>query len=178
MRYFNMFDPTAFDNIKVVLEGALYDLDLEGQICIVDRNDIVNVAKLSRQSEMTIKKNRDSKSSCTVVLRADISNLAAELHPKLQSEKDAGCHFKMVFSILEQRSFDIRILEVLQSIWGKDREYHCKIISDPLQDQSGNKVEVEVNFKRLIYEEQMEDLTVLADVILQSLDKLELDVKH
>lgn len=178
MRYICMFDPTAFDNIKVVFEGAVYDLDLAGQLCVIDRNDILNVAKLSRQLEMTVKKNRDSKNSCTVVLRSDISNLAAELHPKLQSPKDAGCHFKMVFSILDQRSFDIRMLEVLQSIWGKDREYHSKIISDPIQHQSSNKIEIEVNFKRLIYEEQMEDLTELADFILQSLDKLELDVKH
>ncbi|MCM3599874.1 hypothetical protein M3175_03960 [Robertmurraya korlensis] len=170
-----MFDPTAFDNIKFVLEGALYDLDLDGQICVMDRNDMINVAKLSRQLEMTIKKNRNSKSSCTVVLRADITNLAAELHPKLQSEKEAGCHIKMVFLIPEQRSFNMKILEDLQSIWGNDREYHCKIISDPLQDQSPNKIEIEVIFKRLIYEEQIEDLTVLADVILQSLDKLELD---
>lgn len=178
MRYYSMFDPTAFDNIKVVLEGALYDLDLAGQICVIDRNDIVNVAKLSRQLEMTVKKNRDSKSSCTVVLRADISNLAAELHPKLQTEKEAGSHFKMVFSIPEQRSFNIRVLEVLQSVWGKDREYRCKITSDPLQEQSHNNIEIEIIFKRLIYEEQIEDLTVLVDVILQSLDKLELEVKN
>ena len=173
-----MYDPTAFDNIKVVLEGALYDLDLEGQLCVIDRNDIVNVAKLSRQLEMTVKKNRDNKSSCTVFLRADITNLAAELHPKLQSDKEAGCQIRMVFLIPDQRTFNIKILEVLQSIWGKDREYHCKIISDPLQDQSQNKIEIEVIFKRLVYEEQIEDLTVLADVILQSLDKLEPDGKH
>lgn len=172
-----MFDPTAFDNIKVVLEGALYDLDLDGQICVVDRNDIVNVAKLSRQLEMTIKRNRSSKGSCTVVLRADITNLAAELHPKLQSDQKAGCHIKMVFLISDQRSFNIKVLEVLQSIWGKDREYLCRMISDPFQDQSRNQIEIEVIFKRLIYEDQIEDLTLLAEVVLQSLDKLELDEK-
>lgn len=170
-----MFDPTAFDNIKVILEGALYDLDLAGHLCITDRNDIVNVAKLSRQLEMTAKKSRDSKISCTVVLRADITNLAAELHPMLQSEIEAGCHFKMVFTILEQRTFDIRTLEILQSIWGENREYHCKVISDPLLDKAGNILEIEVHFKRLIYEEQIEDLTVLADFILQSLENLVLE---
>jgi hypothetical protein len=172
-----MFDPTAFDNVKVVLEGALYDLDLAGQLCITDRNDVVNMAKLSRQFEITAKKRIESKISCTVFLRADITNLAAELHPMLQSEKEAGCHFKMVYSILEQSTFDIRTLEVLQSIWGKDREYHCKVISDPLQDKAGNIIDIEVHFKRLIYEEQIEDLTVLADFILQSLENLVQDFR-
>jgi hypothetical protein len=41
-----MFDPTAFDNMKVVLEGALYDLDIMGEIIITDRNDLFNTAKM------------------------------------------------------------------------------------------------------------------------------------
>ena len=32
-----MFDPTIYDNIKVVLEGAVYDLDLEGKIIITTK---------------------------------------------------------------------------------------------------------------------------------------------
>lgn len=36
-----MFDPTAFDNMKVVIEGAIYDLDLDGEISIIDRNDLL-----------------------------------------------------------------------------------------------------------------------------------------
>jgi hypothetical protein len=35
-----MFDPTAYDNKKVVTEGAAYDLDLEGQIRVVDRKTL------------------------------------------------------------------------------------------------------------------------------------------
>ena len=48
-----MFDPTAFENIKVVLEGAVYDLDLNGEIIIIDRNDLINTAKLSRKYELS-----------------------------------------------------------------------------------------------------------------------------
>ena len=49
-----MFDPTAFENIRVVLEGIFYDKDLEGSIMIIDRNDIMNTAKLSRTYELSV----------------------------------------------------------------------------------------------------------------------------
>ena len=45
----SLFDPTAFDNMKVVLEGAVYDRDLFGDILIVSRDDLVNLATLSRK---------------------------------------------------------------------------------------------------------------------------------
>ena len=43
-----MFDPTIYDNLKVVLEGEIYDRDLAGAIQIVDRSDIVDLAIMSR----------------------------------------------------------------------------------------------------------------------------------
>ncbi|QNG61538.1 hypothetical protein H4O14_08705 [Bacillus sp. PAMC26568] len=41
-----MFDPTAFDNLKVVLEGEIYDADLEGIIEVIKRKDIVDLQQL------------------------------------------------------------------------------------------------------------------------------------
>ncbi len=48
----SLFDPTAFDNMKVVLEGAVYDRDILGDILVVKRDDLVNLATLSRQFMM------------------------------------------------------------------------------------------------------------------------------
>lgn len=50
-----MFDPTAFDNMKVVIEGALYDLDICGEIVITDRNDSFNMAKMSRTFDISFR---------------------------------------------------------------------------------------------------------------------------
>lgn len=36
-----MFDPTAFDNLKVIVEGAVYDFDLHGDILVTDRKDMI-----------------------------------------------------------------------------------------------------------------------------------------
>ncbi|MCV9888442.1 hypothetical protein [Metabacillus halosaccharovorans] len=44
-----MFDPTVFDNLKVVIEGYIYDMDIDEQISVTDRSDIIDLAKMSRQ---------------------------------------------------------------------------------------------------------------------------------
>ena len=51
-----MFDPTIFDNLKVVAEGAVYDLDLQGEILITNRIDQVDLATLSRYYAITFRK--------------------------------------------------------------------------------------------------------------------------
>ncbi|SID87142.1 Uncharacterised protein [Mycobacteroides abscessus subsp. abscessus] len=50
---FSLFDPTAYENMKIVMEGLLYDKDLAGQISIIDRNELINTAKLSRTFEIS-----------------------------------------------------------------------------------------------------------------------------
>lgn len=58
-----MFDPTAFENLKIVIEGAVYDRDFSGEILVTDRNDIINLAKLERRFEISFvdKVNRGKK---------------------------------------------------------------------------------------------------------------------
>ena len=55
-----LFDPTAFENIKVVIEGEIYDRDLSGEIFVTDRNDWFNSAKLSRKYEISFGLDRKS----------------------------------------------------------------------------------------------------------------------
>src|SRR5689334_1471885 len=97
-----MFDPTAFENMKVVLEGAVYDLDLNGDITIIDRNDFINTAKLSRKYELKFKPENFSKVTASIVLEAELENLAAELLPVSLSEQKAGCRIRLFFSFEHQ----------------------------------------------------------------------------
>lgn len=53
-----MFDPTAFDNLKVIVEGAVYDFDLHGDILVTDRKDMMDLASLSRIYHIFISVNR------------------------------------------------------------------------------------------------------------------------
>lgn len=43
-----MYHPSVYDNLKVVLEGAIYDLDFSGEIEIVNRKDLLDHAIMER----------------------------------------------------------------------------------------------------------------------------------
>ncbi|MCZ8521754.1 MULTISPECIES: hypothetical protein [Paenibacillus] len=51
-----MFDPTIYDNLKVVLEGAFYDLDAEGAFLITGREDLVDLASYSRTFRLEVRR--------------------------------------------------------------------------------------------------------------------------
>src|SRR4051794_1954411 len=108
-----MFDPTAFDNMKVVIEGALYDLDLSGQIIIIDRNDVVNIAKMSRSFDVYFTL-PESEVTAMIEIKSDLINLAAELLPDSHAEKQSGCYMKLQF--IHQGITDDKPLKKIQSI--------------------------------------------------------------
>ena len=46
--------PTAYDNLKTILEGCIYDFEIQGILKIVSRNDRVDLANLSRSFQMGV----------------------------------------------------------------------------------------------------------------------------
>jgi hypothetical protein len=171
-----MFDPTAFDNIKVVLEGALYDMDLEGAIRITDRNDLLNTAKMSRRFELEFELAEDSLSQITaqIILEAQLTHLAAELLPGCQSEKLAGCLLYLSFYMKQaERSRDyLRIEQVVQEIWGGNREITMIEQINPLSPHPEQTTIVEIKFGRLITEDQMNDLVDMTEYMIKTLECL------
>jgi hypothetical protein len=73
-----MFDPTVYDNLKVVLEGSAYDLDLSGDIEISDRSDLIDLAKLSRAYTVALKKPK-SDIEGLIILATDADSWTAEI---------------------------------------------------------------------------------------------------
>lgn len=74
-----MFDPTIYDNIKVVLEGAVYDLDLDGKILITRREDLVDLSSMSRTYAIEFARKMDKPSKAEINLHVHLSDLAAEI---------------------------------------------------------------------------------------------------
>lgn len=74
-----MFDPTIYDNIKVVLEGAVYDLDLDGKILITRREDLVDLSSMSRTYAIEFARKIDKPSLAEINLQVHLSDLAAEI---------------------------------------------------------------------------------------------------
>ncbi|MCR8641353.1 hypothetical protein NV379_01670 [Paenibacillus sp. N1-5-1-14] len=75
-----MFDPTIFDNLKVVLEGAVYDLDLEGTILVTSRQDYVDLSSMSRTYEIGFAmKGEKPVAFAELSLHASLKDLSAEI---------------------------------------------------------------------------------------------------
>ncbi len=168
-----MFDPTAFENMKVVIEGELYDRDLSGEIRIEDRNDIFNSAKLSRKYEITFTDQLED-ITCTFIMEADLANLAAELLPTIHSNKLAGSHISIKFTFMQEESMAIfqKIERTLKEIWGAERMIKQLIIRDPLSNKSMITNETTIIFNRLVYEDQVDDIIAMVDYMNASLAKL------
>lgn len=174
-----MFDPTAFDNMKVVLEGAVYDHDFYGDITVTNRQDIVNLANLSRQfsMEMELKSHQSDIPVVGVVsLSANLENLSAELLPN-QSPFNEGSTIIVVLRMASQLEGILggQLLSVIEGVWGNSR--HIEMVNSTYHNNKNGDIsyttECKISFGRLIKEEQMDDLTEMLDALIESLKKLD-----
>ncbi|KOP83146.1 hypothetical protein AMS60_12095 [Bacillus sp. FJAT-21945] len=169
-----MFDPTAFENMKVVIDGAIYDVDLSGGITIIDRNDLLNSAKLSRKYEVTFTSQADNRVACTFMMEAGLENLAAELLPSAQSEILAGCQLFVKFTFMHpnEHYYFQTIERCLKDIWGPERTISQSAFFNPFDEDNTIKNEAIISFNRLVYEDQMDDILEMVNYMIISLERL------
>lgn len=169
-----MFDPTAFENMKVVVDGAIYDEDLSGSIKIIDRNDFLNTAKLSRKYEVSFTSQADNSVVCSFIMEAGLENLAAELLPTAHSEFLSGCQLFVKFSFIHpnERSYFQAIERCLKNIWGPERTISQSACFNPFDEGNMIKNETIILFNRLVYEDQMDDILAMVEYMIVSLEKL------
>lgn len=168
-----MFDPTVFDNLKVAIENAVYDLDnLDSRIEITQRIDRLEMSVMSREFGIQFRLREHPGVTAEVRLKADLSNLAAEI---LEMEDQIpGCRLLLRFEmeIHEIETQCSRIEDILAQIWKPDLR--------PVQTLSliyGEKAStyhnrVELRFSRQINEDQMQDIPELLEHILLTLVEL------
>lgn len=172
-----VFDPTAFDNMKVVIEGSLYDMDISGEIVITDRNDIMNMAKLSRRFDICFKlpESKGIPVSAKIEMESHLTNLAAELLPGTPTENQGGCYVRLYFLIeqTEKEEEYNRIQKIFVDIWGETRKIYQSVQFNPLQNGTKKRNVVTVEFDRLISEDQMDDLVEMTDFMITTLRHLQ-----
>ncbi|WP_034301038.1 hypothetical protein [Bacillus cihuensis] len=175
-----VFDPTAFDNMKVIVEGAVYDRDLDGDILVTNRMDLVNLADLSREFviEMKLKHTcAKRKISAGITLISKLENLSAELLPKSNYESASGSILKVMVAIQDKLD-EIQtkqVMNVLTHIWGETRLIE-KTDSETINNQEKQvfyTTKYTFSFGRLIKEEQIDDLVEIIDYVIETLEKLE-----
>jgi hypothetical protein len=163
-----MFDPTVFDNLKVIIEGAIYDLDLDGELQVVNRRDLVDLATMSRQFSMDIAVS--PKMLGRVELSSNLENISGELLKRLDRP---GCSVTVSFfqevkrsSIINERLEQWK--KEIQDIWGESwgMELSSTETLDPKQPL---KLSATIRFNRLFYEDNIDDLQELLPYVISTL---------
>lgn len=129
-----MFDPTIYENLKVVLEGAVYDLDLDNEIIVTKREDLVNLADMSRTYKIAFQFEQTDATTVEIVLSSSLNDFAME---KIDNnEQNAGCTIEINFytkvlncTMIENELKKIwnnqpKITQTLHSIYGKKEEWN------------------------------------------------------
>ncbi|WP_064091382.1 hypothetical protein [Rossellomorea aquimaris] len=161
-----MFDPTAFDNLKVVLEGAVYDQDLTGEIEIIDRKDLFDFAHYERcyQIQYCLPQNRNV--SIILQLKANMGHFLAER--KMMTDKNkAGAEIKIIYIGSETLSNERSTLE---ETWGMDKSWEWRKVESTLHP---SKVEGVLTFNRVITEEMVDDLFQMISFSVKTLGEMD-----
>ncbi|MFA2809881.1 hypothetical protein [Bacillus mycoides] len=165
-----MFDPTAFENLKVIVEGAVYDFDLHGDILVTDRKDVMDLASLSRMYSISFQLTETFKTmvEATFSLSVDAKNLSGEILEVPQFIP--GCEMQLEFSFeMEQPEIGCEEIEtLLHSIWGKERMITQKISYEYNKQAISYHNKVEVLFQKSITEDHVDDLIAVISHMIET----------
>ncbi|TDL34793.1 hypothetical protein E2R51_03475 [Jeotgalibacillus sp. S-D1] len=162
-----MFDPTAFDNLKTVLEGTIYDRDLDGTISITNRSDYVDIATLSRSYSISFH-TANKEIEAEMSLKSDLKKLAVELLPGQEENEFAGSIISIIFR-KKGSSWDVKELNIFNEQWGKERCYELRTISSNLHP---TYCEMIIQFDRTITEDMLSDVEEMVYFTIETTDLL------
>ncbi|KKB37705.1 hypothetical protein [Bacillus thermotolerans] len=159
-----MFDPTAFDNIKFIMQAEVYDRELEGLLRVQDRKDQIDLAKLSREASITFSLKARPRLSVMLSISSSLEKLAGELLDI--PEATPGVMLEITYSGGET-VLTTRRMDQLEEQWGEGRRYErLKIESN----QRETIYKHHIHFNRLITEDMIEEFGALVDFIMETLD--------
>lgn len=174
-----MFDPTIFENIKVVLEGNIYDLDLQGLIHVTNRVDSVDLSRMSRLYQVEFKLSEKDRIKAAIHLKGDTYDLAREILELNEEEQTdgIGCVITVVlYTFVEDLEKCNSIEQTLLKIWSF-RPVITQEVSFVYQSGSvvhdDFKIKITLDFYRKINENNIEDIEGILNHIVRSMDVLQ-----
>jgi hypothetical protein len=166
-----MFDPIVFDNLKVVVEGEVYELDLEGRLAVVNREDYVDLARFSRVYRISFK--QSGSMTARLTLKTHIDHIHAELTDNQQIKP--GCLIEIAFVLSQTSPFSeeqcANCESRLRSIWGRERTIEQRVSHFVGTNQYEN--EMSIKFNRYIYEDQVDDIVEMIDYMSETLEQFQ-----
>ncbi len=178
-----MFHPTVFDNLKVVLEGAVYDRDLDGEIVVTHRADVMDMAAFARFFQidfcMAEDAGREEAVTAQIQLRTTLGDLASEQLEQPLVEH-VGCTICLHFLVQVRdvpRETEL-ITGILNEIWG-ERPHITQLLSARLDEHKPlrwppevYKNRVTLDFHRKIDEGNIADMRALVEHCVLSVARL------
>ncbi|MFB5680835.1 hypothetical protein ACE3NQ_07935 [Paenibacillus terreus] len=168
-----VFDPTVFDNLKVAIENQIYDLDnIDGVIRVTGRDDRLEMSVMAREFAIRFQVSGDERITAEIRLEASLRELAAEILE--QEGEEPGCRLQLRF-MLPVRDVSAecpRLEEAVRGIWGQTTDLAQRISYIYGQKAESFLNTMQLDFRRKINEEQMEDLPELIDHVLRTLVEL------
>jgi len=169
-----MFDPTVYENVKVVLEGAAYDLDASGRAFIGGRQDLLDLAAMSRTYRLRLFRSAAAPlPEAELVLSAGTEDLAAEIL-ELKDRKP-GCRLLLTVTCrVTEPDRDCRRIEaVLRELWGAEPAITQTLSLVFGREEEGFLDRIEIDFRRSFDENVIQDLPGLLDHIAETLVRLD-----
>ncbi|MEK3687176.1 MULTISPECIES: hypothetical protein [Paenibacillus] len=169
-----LFHPTVFDNIKIAFENQIYDYDnLDGILVVTDRSDLLNLALMSREFSLSFKLTEGNNVTSEIMLQSSVKDLGDEIMETPGS--DPGCTLLLRFYMeIDDVNVQCPAAEkILSTIWGPDFQPVQSLSFRYGQEGDTYNNCIELQFKRQITEEQMEDIPNLLKFLLQSAGELE-----
>ena len=169
-----MFDPTIYENLKVVVEGEIYEHDLDGDIFITDRQDLVNLATMSRLYSVSFKDHAVDTFQATLMLEAQSEDLYGEILEK--SSNSIGCKLTLHLEgpLKDIHSTPKYIQDQLEKKWNSRPIIQQEISFIWDEESISNKffTKITLNFDRKINEDHISDFTEIISLLIESLHLL------
>ncbi len=176
-----MFDPTVFDNVKVVLEGEVYDQDMTGAIQVSAREDLVDLASFSRTFRIAFRtKPSAGRYMAWVELSSSLRNIAAEILE--QPKAEAGCLLSVSFAaaIADARGAEEINPQVIcaqadaavKAVWGGQYQLEQQVTHTYGFGKETVSHTVRLLFGRTFTEAVIDDLPELVSHTIKTLEQL------
>ncbi len=156
-----MFDPTVFDNLKVVIEGYIYDMDLENQIAVIDRSDIIELATMSRKYSISYKGIKKKRMTAKLQIEMPHHELSGEL---LQTKVKPGCIVKLsLYETQGTKEYDELLYKKMKKSWGEKHTVTLILTKKLTATSCSYHHKYQVEFETLFGEDEMEELLHIVD---------------
>ncbi|MBP1995256.1 hypothetical protein [Paenibacillus eucommiae] len=164
-----MFDPTIYENLKVVLEGAVYDMDLEGAILVTKRTDRIELSSMSRYYAIEFTQPSCAANKAQISLEVHLRDLAAEILEN--ANEKPGCTMEVILStVVDDPILECALIEKeIEVIWQK-RPIITQTLSFDFNEQPVRYFnQIKLHFGRKVDEGQIDDFPELIRYAMKSL---------